>query len=660
MQKESGVIEEGKYIAAPINDMKTVVVWEVSTGREVVRIKNLNGKVAEPVVLNPSGRFLALVTEDAVTRVFDVASGQEISSIKDEIAVSKMLFSPGENNVYLATSGLSFQTIGRPIDEVKVWEIATKHELVEVRDNGHLNKMAFSPDGEHLAIGVSDSTARVIEIYTGVEIMRMNHEGSVNDLAFSPDGDYLATGSDDDTARVWDVQSGRETARVIHKDRVTGVAFSPDGNYLATSSEDKTARVWKLNKDWGFGAVTSKVKDTDVVHLSPDGKYLASASMGPAGKRTLLVRNTADGSVVMQVENTNVGLIAFSSNGKYIGIFGEDVSGTRDIQWWELPGGQPVLLNTQIKDVAIIDVSPDGKYLVAADDTVTNENETQLLILERSTGHRIGVLKENDRMLQQLLSAHSPYLFFSPDSHYFITRHNNAEKHYVQVFETTTGREVIKLNHDGEIGFAAFSPDGHHLVIGGNEGRANYKLFEVPSWREKDIEGPLFIESDVYFSQSGKYAAVAADDKRVYVYDVAHGQLVMSLIHESMVVGIAFSHNEKYLAAASLDGIVRIWDILAGREVARTTIKPIDEIPSGGLGLAFSQDDKIIIITGDTSSQFQQDKTAQAWLWDANDLITKGCALLSNDFEPGFWRDYTEWHKATFEAPPSKSCVGGQ
>jgi WD40 repeat protein len=76
----------------------------------------------------------------------------------------------------------------------------------------------------------------------------VGHEDTVTSVAFSPDGQRLATGSDDKTARVWDLATGTELLRLAgHEGDVTSVAFSPDGQRLATGSQDGTARAWDVD-----------------------------------------------------------------------------------------------------------------------------------------------------------------------------------------------------------------------------------------------------------------------------------------------------------------------------------------------------------------------------------------------------------------------------
>jgi WD40 repeat protein len=71
------------------------------------------------------------------------------------------------------------------------------------------------------------------------------HGGSVYSVAFSPNGQQLALGSDDRTVRVWDASTGRCLQTLEgHGGSVYSVAFSHNGQQLASGSSDRTVRVW--------------------------------------------------------------------------------------------------------------------------------------------------------------------------------------------------------------------------------------------------------------------------------------------------------------------------------------------------------------------------------------------------------------------------------
>lgn len=78
------------------------------------------------------------------------------------------------------------------------------------------------------------------------------HTSSVLAVAFSPEGEMVATGSSDGTAKVWGVRTGQELAVLVgHLDAVTAVAWADAGRLLVTGGADGSLMLW-----WGAAPYT--------------------------------------------------------------------------------------------------------------------------------------------------------------------------------------------------------------------------------------------------------------------------------------------------------------------------------------------------------------------------------------------------------------------
>ncbi len=109
-----------------------------------------------------------------------------------------------------------------------------------------LLSVSWSPDGQRLATGSADGTARVWQVSEGRELLNLKgHTSGVWSVSWSPAGQRLATASEDGTAKVWDAAGSRELLTLKdHAGDVYSVSWSPDRKRLATASADGTANVW--------------------------------------------------------------------------------------------------------------------------------------------------------------------------------------------------------------------------------------------------------------------------------------------------------------------------------------------------------------------------------------------------------------------------------
>jgi WD40 repeat protein len=147
--------------------------------------------------------------------------------------------------------------------------------------------LTFSHDGRLLA-GAEDYNDKprvcIWDVIDGSLLHELDgHNGLTFALAFSPDGNLLATGNEDNTARLWEIPSGNLKATLKgHVARVPGVAFSPDGKTLATGSFDRNVKLWNIATQQEVATLEPLPGTCISLRFSPDGRTLAAGSyLGP-------------------------------------------------------------------------------------------------------------------------------------------------------------------------------------------------------------------------------------------------------------------------------------------------------------------------------------------------------------------------------------------
>jgi WD40 repeat protein len=99
-----------------------------------------------------------------------------------------------------------------------------------------IRSVAFSPDGELLAIGHYGGSAQLLSTRTWKPVGRTmdGQEARLTALEFSPDGRVLLTGSADGSVLLWDVDTQRAigSSLKIETDAYVAATFSRDGSLL--------------------------------------------------------------------------------------------------------------------------------------------------------------------------------------------------------------------------------------------------------------------------------------------------------------------------------------------------------------------------------------------------------------------------------------------
>jgi WD40 repeat protein len=163
---------------------------------------------------------------------------------------------------------------------IKIWDVATGAEVRTLKDHiDAVYALAFTPDGKRLVSGAADRTIKLWDPDTGERLFTMGEPAdSIHSVDVSPDGRYVAAGGADKSIRVWrlnDRTAEMTASQIAHEDAIVKVAFSRDGARIVTAAADRTMKVFATRD---LAEIQTLPKTTEWVtglEFSPDGKRLA-------------------------------------------------------------------------------------------------------------------------------------------------------------------------------------------------------------------------------------------------------------------------------------------------------------------------------------------------------------------------------------------------
>ena len=245
--------------------------------------KVLDG-AALAVAYSPDGGTLAVAGEDDRVRLRDART---LAPVRDLRGVPMGSF----------TQGLTYSPDGRRVAAVgilpgetytgqgRVWDARTG-ELVTKLPGVIGVDLAFSPDGRHLGIAVTEGTSQIVSIPGGRRVATFEVDDDIRSVAFSPDGATVALGLYGGSVVMYTTRDWSPVGRSLdgHSARVTALEFSRDGRQLLTGGADGTVRLWDPERRRPIGSALRLAPEAYVSAVfAPDGSRVhAVPSAGPA------------------------------------------------------------------------------------------------------------------------------------------------------------------------------------------------------------------------------------------------------------------------------------------------------------------------------------------------------------------------------------------
>jgi WD40 repeat protein len=225
---------DGTILASGHWDNK-VYLWKVATGKPIAILERKELAIIHSVAFSPDGRLLAAAmgnsgadtwVTSAGIRLWGVATRHEKAFLKGHTGpVNSVAFSP--NGKILASGSFD--------NTIRFWDVATGNNMatmkavpkISVTVNGSstvgvavsANSIAFSPDGKTLAVGNGEETVGLWDVATHKSIAILRGHIGLATVAFSPDGKLLAVGNYDGTIKLWDVAAIVRRGGTDHGDK---------------------------------------------------------------------------------------------------------------------------------------------------------------------------------------------------------------------------------------------------------------------------------------------------------------------------------------------------------------------------------------------------------------------------------------------------------
>jgi WD40 repeat protein len=368
---------------------------------------------------SPDGRWVVTGSRDPSLRVWDATNGRPLlPTMYHDATVAEAAFSPDGRRV-----------LGRTVNSLAVWELATQNLAPTVRDaDGPFRQAALSPTGVTAVVtgGQAGRPGKVV-VWPGDQKRSVpTGLSEVTLTALSPDGRLLAV-------------VGKATAR-------------PGDEANRENGKPQTAvQLWELSDQAGLGKPAS-------LRLGGAGE-VTFAAFDPAGANLLLIENRQDegglASGYVHIWDVRGGARAGQ--------------GRRSFKVWQEgnPGGAP----PHTEAVRWAAMSPDGGWVATASDDdrailwdVRQEEPAAFVLLPE----REGASDSPPSRPETSHTANVTCVAFSPGRSWVLTGGADGKASLWEV--GGKHRRLALMNHDALVTHVSFAADGQHLTTAGLDG----------------------------------------------------------------------------------------------------------------------------------------------------------------------------------------------
>lgn len=512
---------------ATAGDDGTIKVWNLESGKLHLQIDAHDDLVFGVLFVN-DGKWLVTCGREPVIRVWDAATGEPKGTLEGHNrSVEAICLLP--NGQHIASVSADYSA--------RIWDV---EKLKEIRVfKGHSDKLACidcSPDGR-LLTGDIGGNAIVWNSATGKEQFRVAYADGIQSVAFSRDGQSLAIGDRGGVVHLLPANpdSTREPqAWKGHDGKIYGLAFEPNGSKLMTGGQNGPVRIWQLSE---FDAAFSFAPPAAVNEI----KFLAGTSQ------------------LLLATDKGLHLSDLSKQGDFLAIDEQEswscTSSSRDSTLIAAgtPGGNLSVWNRASgKKIGSWDVS-EGEI-----DDVLFVNNTQLAWLSQADDAGITLVNITDGQKADFLQAEGcESMCISRDGKWLAAIIHGDD---IMLWNLASSQRtpVTLKGHRSTVVDVAFDPQAERLFSVSNDRTliawnvADGKELTTTVAHESDIEA-------VTVSGGGQTIATTAEESPlIRLWNSSSGQLLFDVEIESPLRQLVFDDESAFLAGLGTDGKITV------------------------------------------------------------------------------------------------------
>ncbi len=308
------------------------------------------------VAFSPDGETIASCGGDA--RAWDAHTGGLLYTIEE--CHETLAFSP-DGSVLLVGSPEWPARVHLNFIDPATGEIDREIEQL----GGSLVSAAFSLDGGNLATAVSsanawhETTISIWDVASATQRVWTAHGTAAHGIAFSPDGELMAVGFAEGSIWLWRIRDGAIVYAFLPPatedecgtwgapgEHLVSVDFSPDGSTVYSMHANACVRSWSVSD----GSLLQAIRGESGIMgpaLSPDQEYMAAGAvvlMPGTPFITALWQVETGGTPVRMFNRQQISsLLAFSSDGEWLAAFFSDGLGSHSIRIYDVDSAQQLL-----------------------------------------------------------------------------------------------------------------------------------------------------------------------------------------------------------------------------------------------------------------------------------------------------------------------------